>query len=141
MRRLRPAEWVWPAGGVALLASAFLPWVRRGPGNRLRGHDLVDTLVAFGNDIPGLSAARLTILWYLIPALGAVSWVVFGVAGVPSRAARIVAVAAAIVTAVTVVVFARLSGVTDLGIGAAVALAGAAALVGSVFLRPRPRTQ
>lgn len=141
MRRLRPAEWVWLAGGVALLASAFLHWVRRGPGNSLRGHDLVDTMVAFGNDIPGLSSARLTVLWYLVPASGAVAWVVFGVAGVPSRVARIVAVAAAIVTAATVAVFARLTGVNDLGLGAVVALAGAVALVGSVFIRSGVRTQ
>lgn len=140
MRRLRPAEGTWLAGGLALLASAFLHWVRRGAGRTLRGYDLVDTLVALGRDVPGLSAARLTVLWYLVPAAGALSWVVFGTAGIEGRAARIVAAGTAVVTAATLAGFARLAGPADLGVGALVALLGAAALVVAVFSRRAVRT-
>ena len=41
------------AGGAAMLVSAFTHWVRRGAGSRLRGHELVDTLVALGRDAAG----------------------------------------------------------------------------------------
>ena len=140
-RRLRPAEWSWLAGGVALLASAFLHWVRRGPGSTLRGHDLVDTLVALGRDLPGVSSARLTVLWYLVPALGAGSWIVFGFAGLRGWPARTLAIAAAVVTGATVLAFVRLAGAGDLGLGPYVALAGAGLLVGSAFIAPRVRTE
>lgn len=127
--RARVAQAVYLAGGAALVASAFLRWVRRGPGSSLRGHDLVDTLVALGRDVPGLSAARLTVLWYLVPACGALGWVAVGTAGVGSRLARGVAGGGAVVTVLTIVAFARLAGVADLGVGAAAAVAGASAMV------------
>ena len=140
MRRLRAAEWSWLAGGSALLVSAFLHWVRRGAGSTLRGHDLVDTLIALGRDVPGLSASRLTVFWSLVPAFGALSWVVFGTAGIGGWVSRLVAGCAAVVTLGTVAVFARLAGPGDLGLGAFTALAGAAALVASVFSTTRVRT-
>ena len=87
-RRTRVAEVLCVGGGAALLVSAFTHWVRRGPGSRLRGHDLVDTLVALGRDLPGLSSARLTVLWYLVPALGAASWISVGLTGPASRWTR-----------------------------------------------------
>ena len=122
------------------VASAFLHWVRRGAGSTLRGHDLVDTLVALDRELPGLSAARLTVFWYLVPGFGALSWIVSGTAGIGGRAARIVAVAAALVTVATVAAFARLAGPADLGLGPFVALLGAAALTGSVFRGAKVRT-
>ena len=117
------------AGGGGLLASAFLHWVRRGPGSGLRGHDLVDTVVALGGTLPGLSAARLTVLWYVVPALGAVAWLTVGLTGAGSRASRALAITAAASTGIALVAFAHLAGVTALGPGALVAAVGVTALL------------
>lgn len=116
------------AGGGGLLASAFLHWIRRGPGSGLRGHDLVDTVVALGNTLPGLSAARLTALWYVVPALGALAWVTVGLSGAASRTTRAVAVTAAATTVLVLAAFVHLAGLSALGPGALLAAAGATAL-------------
>jgi hypothetical protein len=137
-RRARVAEVLCVAGGAALLASAFTHWVRRGPGSRLRGHDLVDTLVALGRDLPGASSARLTVLWYLVPALGAASWIAVGLTGASSRWTRAVAVAAVVVTGLVVLAFGRLAGFGDLGLGPALALGGAVALLAGASVANRP---
>ena len=85
-RRIAPlADGAFLAGGVALLASAFVRWVASGTGSGLRGHALVDALVALGRDVPGLSINRLTILWYLVPAFGTASWIAWGLGGRRSR--------------------------------------------------------
>jgi hypothetical protein len=136
-RRTRAAEVLCVAGGAALLVSAFTHWVRRGPGSRLRGHDLVDTLVALGRDFPGLSSARVTLLWYLVPALGAASWIAVGLTGPTSRWTRGIAIAALVVSSLAFLAFARLAGLTDLGVGAPLAVAGGVALVIGAFLRDR----
>jgi hypothetical protein len=135
--RVRLAELLCGAGGGALLASAFLHWVRRGAGSRLRGHDLVDTLITVGRDVPGATTSSLLVLWYLVPAMGALTWITLGLAGVDSRATRAVACAAAVVVAATLYVFARLAGAGDLGLGALLALLGAAAVVAGAFLAAR----
>src|SRR6185312_11498541 len=74
LRREHLADGALLVGGAALLVSAFLPWAARGPGHSLHGHALVDAVVALGNTVPGMSAARLTVLWYLVPACGALAW-------------------------------------------------------------------
>jgi hypothetical protein len=124
-------------GASALVASAFLHWVRQGPGSSLRGHDLVDVIVALGDTLPGLSAARLTVLWYLVPGLGAATWIAVGLVGSQGRVARLTAWAATIVTVVVIVTFARLAGLGDLGAGALVAGLGALALAGGAMV-PTP---
>src|SRR5436853_7905729 len=93
-RRALLADGCYLAGGGALVASAFLHWIARGAGSGLRGHKLVDALIALGGHVPALSAGRLTVVWYLVPALGAVSWITFGVVGARTRSTRIVAVGA-----------------------------------------------
>jgi hypothetical protein len=113
---------------MALVASAFVHWIARGAGSNLRGHALVDALVGLGRRVPALSAGRLTILWYLVPALGAVSWIVFGVWG-RNRAARVVAVAALVVCVVTAVAFRDLAGTARLAWGPKLAVAGSVLLV------------
>ena len=124
-------------GGAALVASAFSHWVSHGYGSGLRGHALVDALISVGRHFPGLSAARLTILWYLVPALGASSWIASGLRGAGSRAARIVAAASAVAAAASFGAFGWLVGYSHLGLGAWLAVAGAAALVaGSWFVAP-----
>ena len=128
------AELLCGAGGGALLASTFLHWVRRGSGSRLRGHDLVDTLIVVGRDVPGATTSRLLVLWYLVPAMGALTWIAVGLTGVDSRVTRAVACASAVVVAVALYVFARLAGAGDLGVGALLALLGAAAVVAGAFL-------
>ena len=112
-----------------------------GYGSSLRGHALVDALIAVGHHFPGLSAARLTILWYLVPALGASSWIVLGLRGAGSRAARIVAAASVVVAAAAFGAFGWLIGFAHLGAGAWLAVVGAAALVaGSWLVLPRTRS-
>ena len=136
-RRARLADGIAVAGGGALLGSAFLHWVRRGPGHSLRGHDLVDTVVALGDTLPGLSAARLTVLWYLVPASGAVTWIVVALRGASSGAALISALVIAVVTAATVAAFAGLTSVGSLGPGAWTAAAGAALVVSAALVARR----
>ena len=116
-------------GGAALVASAFTHWVSRGNGSGLRGHALIDAIVAVGRHFPGMSAARLTLLWYLVPATGAASWIATGLRGPGSRAARAVAVTAAFASVASTVAFGWLVGFANLGSGAWLALLGAAALL------------
>ena len=76
-RRALIADGCFLVGGAALVASAFLHWIARGAGSGLRGHALVDALIALGKHVPALSAGRLTILWYLVPASGALAIILF----------------------------------------------------------------
>jgi hypothetical protein len=122
------AEALYLAGGAALLGSGFIHWVGRGEGSGLRGHALVDAVVALGRHVPALSIGRLTVLWYLVPALGAVSWIVCGLSGPRSAASRWLAGAALGMSVLVFGAFVRLVGVDRLGWGPKVALAGAVAL-------------
>lgn len=124
-RRALLADACYLVGGAALVASAFVHWIVRGAGSGLRGHALVDAVVALG---------RLTILWYLVPALGAVSWIAFGVFGGRSRAARVVALVALVVVVVAAVAFRQLAGTARLGWGPKVALLGGLALCGGAWV-------
>ncbi len=123
------ADACYLAGGGALVASAFVHWIARGAGSGLRGHALVDALVALGRHDPALSSGRLTVLWYLVPALGAVSWIAFGVLGARERAARAVALGALLVVLLTCAAFLRLAGLARLGLGPKLALAGGVMVV------------
>jgi len=118
------ADVCYLVGGALLVGSAFLHWIARGAGSGLRGHALVDALVALGKHVPALSAGRLTVVWYLVPALGAVSWIVFGVAGARSRGARIAALAALVTALVAAGAFRQLAGSARLGWGPKIALLG-----------------
>jgi hypothetical protein len=127
------ADCVYLVGGGGLFASAFLYWVTRGPGSGLRGHALVDAVVALGRDVPALSTGRLTILWYLVPALGAASWIGCGLAGSKSLAARVIGGLALVTTALVALAFVQLAGASRLGWGPKVAVAGALALCVSAW--------
>jgi hypothetical protein len=132
--RFGVADGVYLVGGAALVVSAFLSWVARGPGSGLHGHDLVDTVVALGNNVPALSAGRLTIVWYLLPALGAAGWIAFGLVGARALAGRIIAAAGALMAAFTFGIFVRLVGWDRLGWGPKVALLGGICLVLGAWL-------
>jgi hypothetical protein len=82
-----------------------------------------------------LSAARLTVLWYLVPALGAAAWIACGFTGPRGMTSRIVAVSALVVSLVSFVAFARMAGTAHLGWGPKLALAGGALMVLSAWLR------
>jgi hypothetical protein len=112
------------SGGTLMFASAFMYWVSKGPGSGLRGHKLVDAVVALGHNVPALSAARLTVLWYLIPAVGAATWIVTGVVGIRSRVGHVVATIAAVTGIVGYAAFVRLAGSSHLGWGPKIALLG-----------------
>ncbi len=136
--RSRHADVCYLAGGVALVASAFVHWVSRGPGSGLRGHELVDAVVALGGHVPALSSGRLTVLWYLVPALGAAAWIVCGVTGARSRPARTVALAGLLVALGALVAFAHMVGTARLGWGAKLATFGAVLLCTGAWC-PLPR--
>lgn len=123
-RRALLADAGYLVGGALLVASAFLHWISRGAGSGLRGHALVDAIVALGKHVPALSTGRLTIVWYLVPALGAASWIVFGLRGSRTRATRIVAAAALVTVLVAAGAFRHLVGSARLGWGPKVALLG-----------------
>jgi hypothetical protein len=138
-RRRLAADALVALGGAALVASAWAHWVSEGVGSGLRGHDLVDAIIAVGRHLPGLSATRVTVLWYLVPASGAASWIALGLSGAGSRPTRVVAVFAAIVTAGSVAAIGGFIGYSRLGRGAWLALAGATVLVaGAWAVAPRP---
>jgi hypothetical protein len=137
-RRALVAELAYVAGGGALLASAFVRWVARGAGSGLRGHALVDAVVALGGTMPGLSIARLTVLWYLVPALGAAGWITCGLTGPRSRESRVVATVALVTTAVIAGVFVHVVGVARLGWGPKLAFGGAVVLAAAAWLQLAP---
>ncbi len=120
-------------GGAALVGSAFVHWIARGAGSGLRGHALVDALVALGSHVPALSAGRLTVVWYLVPAAGAASWIAWGVMG-RGRAVRAVAVIGFVVALVAALSFRQLAGSARLGWGPKVALAGGVLLLAGAWL-------
>jgi hypothetical protein len=128
-RRRLAADALVIAGGAALLVSAFAHWVSRGSGSGLRGHALVDAIIAVGRHFPGMSGARLTVLWYLVPAAGAASWIATGLRGAGSREARVVAVVAVVVALASIGAIGWIAGYAHLGAGAWLALAGAVTLV------------
>jgi predicted benzoate:H+ symporter BenE len=115
------------------MASSWLHWVARGAGSGLRGHELVDAIVGIGRHVPALSAARLTVLWYVVPAFGALSWIALGVAGVRARAAKIVALLALVASVLVGAAFVRLVEIDDLGPGPLLAVCGALTLVVAAF--------
>jgi len=132
------ADGIFAVGGLFMFASAFVHWVRRGPGSGLRGHALVDTIVALGKHVPALSAGRLTIVWYLIPALGAAAWIVAGLVGTKHLAGRVVGTLALVVAIAARLAFGHLVGSGRLGLGPNLALAGAALMAAAAWL-PAPR--
>ena len=102
----------------------------------MRGHKLIDAIVALGRHVPALSAGRLTLLWYLIPALGAASWIVFGLHHDRARStvAGVVALAALVVTALAYIAFRGFVGAARLGTGPKLALLGGVLLCGAAWL-------
>jgi hypothetical protein len=137
-RRRVAADGLVVLGGAALVASAWAHWVSEGVGSGLRGHDLVDAIIAVGRHLPGLSAMRVTVLWYLVPASGAASWIALGLRGAGSRATRIVGIIAAVVTAGSVAAIGGFVGYSKLGVGAWLAIVGAASLaIGAWAVAPR----
>ena len=139
-RRALLVDGCYLAGGAALVASAFMHWIARGAGSGLRGHRLIDALFALGKHVPALSAGRLTILWYLVPALGAGSWIAFGLAGGRARAPRIIAVAALVIVFIAAFAFWRLAGTARLGWGPKVALGGGVVLCASAWVPDRRKS-
>jgi hypothetical protein len=131
------ADACYLVGGGALFASAFVYWVTRGPGSGLRGHDMIDAVVALGRHVPALSTGRLTILWYLVPALGTASWIACGLTGSRSRVARLVAGIALVVCVIVGGAFVRAVGFSRLGWGPRLAVVGAIVLVAAAWW-PRP---
>ena len=120
---------------------AFAHWVSRGDGSGLRGHALIDALIAVGRHLPGLSTARLPSSGISYRRRGALSWIATGLHGAGDRTTRIVAAVSVVSVAASLVAFGFLVGFAHLGIGSWLAVAGAAALViGSWLIAPsRPR--
>jgi hypothetical protein len=114
------------AGGAALVTSACLPWIADGPGKSLHGHAFIDAVIALGNTrISGGQLARLAVCWYVIPALGALTWLVVGTAGVAARVARLLAISSAALTVTALLAFGRVIGYENLAAGPYVAIVGA----------------
>ena len=135
-----------PAGADALVWSAArrssrrrsCTGSRRGDGSGLRGHALIDAIVAVGRHFPGhVGGAAHGALVSRARARCARAGSRPALRGAGSRAARVVAVGGARRRVGRVVAFGRLVGFAHLGAGAWLALAGAVALVvGSWFVAP-----
>jgi hypothetical protein len=117
-----------------MFASAFVPWVRKGPGSGLRGHALVDAVVALGRHVPALSAGRLTVVWYLIPAAGAASWIVAGLVGTRHLAGRVLSALAVVIALAARLAFGHVIGAGRLGWGPNLALIGAGLMAAAAWL-------
>ena len=115
------------AGGF-LIGSAFLAWVRHGPGSSLRGHELVDTLLSLRRSVPAGGALALSSLWYLIPMCGALTLLRVGLSPA-RRGALLLAVLALGATVFSGFLLWWTIGFADTGVGFWAAFFGAAALV------------
>lgn len=139
-----PARWhVAVAANGLLVASAFLPWLRRGPGSTLRGHELADTILALRPTISALRSGWLAALWYAIPICGALGWVMLGVSH-PHRPRRpwvplLLGGVALACTLVFATVAARAADAGALGGGAYAALAGGLGASGASLGGVRPK--
>lgn len=137
-----PARWyVAVAANGLLVASAFLPWLRRGAGSTLRGHELADVILALRPTVSALRSGWLAALWYAIPICGAVGWVLLGVTQ-PDRPRLpwlplLLGGVALTCTLVFAAVAARATDLGTLGTGAYAAFAGALAAPACTFRRRR----
>jgi hypothetical protein len=77
-----------PLGGLAIVASAFLPWVAHGAGSSLDLHDLGDLVL--GGDVSAVVPRWVGLAAYVIPVIGALLIVTAAVEG--RRARRLTAV-------------------------------------------------
>ena len=102
-------------------------WVRSGAGSTLRGHALIDTLNSLAHGQSSAWVTVLTLLWYAVPACGALAWIVVGFGDPRARSGRATALAAVIVTATIDVYFFTKVG-TRVGAGVYLAAAGALTL-------------
>ena len=105
--------------------------MRRGPGAALRGHELIDAAARVANrfDGGGWQVTALTIGWYLIPASGALAWVVVGFGNPRGRSGRTVAFLAVATTTMTVATIGTKLQWSRLGPGAFAASTGATLLL------------
>jgi hypothetical protein len=124
-----------PVGGLAIVASAFLPWVARGLGSTVDLHDLGDLVL--GGTVSAVIPRWIGLVAYVIPAIGALLIVSSGVEpGWARRTSAVLALGALVLTAVaTILPFTRHA---HPWLGQAVAGAGAvAACVGATLRRNR----
>lgn len=135
-----PAGWyVAVAANGLLVASAFLPWLRRGAGSSLRGHELADVILALRPTVSALRSGWLAALWYAIPICGAIGWVLLGVTH-PHRPRlpwlpRALGGVALACTLAFVAVAARATDLGTVGTGAYAAFAGGVAATACTFRR------
>ncbi len=142
-RRARASDACFVLGGVALLSAAFLHWVRRGPGAALRGHELIDAAARVANRVDGggWQVTALTIVWYLIPASGALAWVVVGFGDPKGRSGKAVAGIATLATSISVAGLGTQLQWSRLGPGTVAASLGATLLIfGAAIPHPRSHT-
>ena len=113
-----------PLGGLAVVASMFLPWVDRGGGSTVPLRSLGDLLLA--GDLGGRVPRWLGVVVYLIPLAGAIVIVADGL----GPRGRGIGVAAFVVAVVLVVMGVVLPFVRDRrpGAGQWVAVAGVLAI-------------
>jgi hypothetical protein len=117
-----------PVGGVALVASAFRPWIAHGAGSSLDLHDLGDMVL--GGTVSAVVPRWFGLLAYLIPVLGACLIVASSVETRLGRRLTMMcgAVVLILVVAATVLPFVRHGrptwGQLVAGVGAVVACAG-----------------
>lgn len=139
-----PARWyVAVAANGLLVGSAFLPWLRRGVGSTLRGHELADAILALRPTVSALRSGWLAALWYAIPICGALGWVLLGVTH-PHRPRwpwlpRVLGGVALACTLVFATVAARATDLGSLGTGAYAALAGGLVAIVTSFFGVRPK--
>ncbi len=133
--RRRAGDAAFVVGGALLALSALLHWVSRGNGSTLRGHALMDAIESLSHGRSSAPVTLLTVLWYAVPACGALAWIVVGFGDPRGPSGRATAVAALAVTAAVDTYFWVKVG-TRAGPGVYVAAAGAIALaLGTVVAR------
>jgi hypothetical protein len=76
-----------------------------------------------------------SVIWYLVPACGAVAWIACGLRGARSVWARAVSAVAVVVTVLAYVAFAHLARAARLGWGPKLALAGAVTCAAASWVR------
>ncbi|HEY3834274.1 MAG TPA: hypothetical protein VGO03_18430 [Acidimicrobiia bacterium] len=129
----RTADVGFVLGGVLLEASAFAHWVRSGNGSTLRGHALIDTVNSLAHGHSSAWVMLLTLLWYAIPACGALAWVVVGFGAPHGPSGRALAMATVVIVA-TIDTFFVIKVGTRAGPGVYLAALGALTLATAVVV-------
>jgi hypothetical protein len=127
LARRHARDFGFVAGGALLVISSLCFWVSSGAGSTLRGHALIDAIESLSHGHSSAWTTVLTLVWYAVPACGALAWIVVGFGDPQGPSGRALAIATAVIVATIDVYFFAKVG-SRAGLGVYLAAAGALTL-------------